>query len=120
MRKVVADKTTSHNAGYFSFNIRRSNIMHEPAKFTMQQDNERTPVTLWEFTPDAATGWHVHEMDYVIVPLTTGKLTLVDGKGNESEVDLTNGVSYFRKAGVAHDIVNSNDYNFAFLEVKFK
>jgi quercetin dioxygenase-like cupin family protein len=69
--------------------------MHDPAKSTVQQDNERTRVTLWEFIPDAATGWHIHEMDYVIVPLTTGKLKLLDREGNESEADLTNGISYF-------------------------
>ena len=55
--------------------------MHDPAKPTVQQDNERTRVTLWGFRPGAARGQHIHEMDYVIVPLTTGKLTLVNGEG---------------------------------------
>tara|TARA_Y100001960_G_C14706971_1_gene844811 strand:+ start:437 stop:616 length:180 start_codon:yes stop_codon:yes gene_type:complete len=59
-------------------------------------------------------------MDYVIVPLNTGKLKLVDEEGNESKVDLTTGISYFRRKGIAHDVINCNDYDFSFLEVEFK
>jgi len=94
--------------------------MPNPAKSILQHDNDRTRVTLWKFLPGAATGWHRHEMDYVIVPLTSGKLKMLESKGNENEVHLTLGISYFRKAGVEHDVVNVNDYEFAFLEVEFK
>ena len=90
------------------------------AKSTLQHDNDRTRVTLWEFAPGAATGWHRHEMDYVIVPLTTGKLKLWGSDGVENETDLTAGVSYFREAGVEHDVINANDFDFTFLEVEFK
>ena len=90
------------------------------AKPTLQHDNDRTRVTLWEFAPGAATGWHRHEMDYVIVPLTTGKLKLLELGGVENEADLTAGVSYFREAGVEHEVINANDFEFIFLEVEFK
>ena len=39
---------------------------------TVQLDNERVRVTEWRFAPGAATGWHRHEHDYVVVPMTTG------------------------------------------------
>lgn len=96
--------------------------MPEPAaaKPTLQHDNDRTRVTLWEFEPGAATGWHRHDMDYVIVPLTTGKLKLLEPGDVENEADLTAGVSYFREAGVEHDVINANAFAFAFLEVEFK
>ena len=90
------------------------------AKPTFQHDNERTRVTLWEFAPGAATGWHRHEMDYVIVPLTTGKLKLLEPGGVENEAVLTAGISYFREAGVEHDVINANDFDFTFLEVEIK
>ena len=90
------------------------------AKPTLQHDNERTRVTLWEFSPGAATGWHRHEMDYVIVPLTTGKLKLLEPGGVENEANLTAGGSYFREAGVEHDVINANDFDFTFLEVEIK
>ena len=94
--------------------------MPDTAKSTVQHDNSRTRVTLWEFSPGAATGWHCHKMDYVIVPLTTGKLKLLEPGGEESKADLTTGASYFREAGVEHDVINANDYDFSFLEVEFK
>ena len=94
--------------------------MPDTAKSTLQHDNSRTRVTLWEFSPGAATGWHYHKMDYVIVPLTTGKLKLLEPGGEENRAALTTGASYFRKAGVEHDVINANDYDFSFLEVEFK
>ena len=39
-------------------------------------DDERFRVTEWRFATGAETGWHIHGHDYVIVPLTDGKLGL--------------------------------------------
>jgi beta-alanine degradation protein BauB len=87
---------------------------------TLQADNEQVRVTRYVFAPGAATGWHRHEMDYVIVPLTTGKLKLTNGAGESVLADLEAGVSYFRKAGVEHDVENANDFEFAFVEIELK
>ena len=43
---------------------------------TVFVDNERVRVTEWRFAPGAATGWHRHEYDYVVVPMLDGKLRL--------------------------------------------
>ncbi len=91
----------------------------EKAVPTVQVDNDLTRVTRWDFTPGAATGWHRHEHDYVIVPVTTGSLRLT-GPDGVHEAALTAGVSYYRKAGIEHDVVNANDHDFAFVEVEFK
>ena len=48
--------------------------MREKAKPTVQIDNDKVKVTRWDFLPGAETGWHRHEMDYVVVPLTDGTL----------------------------------------------
>ena len=47
---------------------------------TVQVDTERVKVTEWRFPPGGHTGWHRHEMDYVVVPITTGRLDIDDGK----------------------------------------
>ena len=86
---------------------------------TVQADNELTRVTEWRFEPGAATGYHVHEHDYVIVPLVTGKL-LLSGPDGEHTGELVAGQTYYRAAGVEHDVTNINDYEFAFVEVEFK
>ncbi len=87
---------------------------------TVQIDNAKTRVTEWRFPQGAATGWHRHAMDYVVTPMTSGQLKLVDGERNETVADLIEGQSYFRAAGVEHDVININDFEFVFIEVEFK
>ena len=82
-------------------------------------DNERTMVTEWRFAPGAETGWHVHRMDYVVVPLTDGTLLLETPDGDR-RAELRIGQPYFRNAGVEHNVVNANDYEFAFVEVEMR
>ena len=94
--------------------------MAQAAKPTLQTDNERTRVAEWRFAPGAATGWHRHEYDYVIVPITTSRLKLIGPDATETFAELEAGVLYFRNAGVEHDVINPNDYEFAFVEVELK
>ena len=87
------------------------------ATSTIQVDNERVLVTEWCFAPHAETGHHVHQHDYVVVPLTSGMLRL-ESDGTATESRLESGRSYARKAGVAHNVINANDYEFKFIEVE--
>jgi len=83
------------------------------------EENARVIVTEWRFAPGAETGWHRHGHDYVVVCLTTGKLLAETATGNV-ETALTMGQAYARPAGVEHNIVNSGDGEFAFVEVEIK
>ncbi|MGH6901922.1 MAG: cupin domain-containing protein [Geminicoccaceae bacterium] len=83
-------------------------------------DNEQVRVSEWRFAPGAATGWHRHEMDYVVVPMVDGELELVGSDGARTRARLTKGVPYFRNAGVEHDVINPNSYEFAFIEIELK
>ena len=85
----------------------------------VQVDNDRVIVTEWRFAPGAETGHHVHARDYVVVPLTTGTLRL-DEPGGTRDVQLHAGVSYARPKGVAHNVINANDYEFRFVEIEIK
>ena len=84
-----------------------------------QVETERVIVTEWCFAPGAETGYHVHAHDYVVVPLTTGKLRLEEPEGTR-EVELHAGASYARPKGVAHNVINANDFEFRFVEVELK
>ena len=86
---------------------------------TVQVENERVIVTKWHFPPGAHTGNHVHAYDYVVVPLTSGTLRLVEPTGAR-DVELTAGDSYARLTGVAHDVININDFEFSFVEIELK
>ncbi len=82
-------------------------------------ENALVKVTEWRFAPGAETGWHIHAMDYVVVPQTTGKLLLEEKEGKRY-ADLTVGIPYTRNAGVEHNVINANDYAFVFVEVEIK
>ena len=83
----------------------------------LQVQNERVIVTQWCFAPGADTGHHVHAHDYVVVPLTSGTLRLEEPTGPR-EVLLQAGVSYARPAGVAHNVININPFEFRFVEIE--
>lgn len=82
--------------------------------------NDKVVVTEWSFHEEGAnTGWHSHQFDYVVVPLSDGKLAITDDKGCATMVDLNMGVPYFRKKGAEHDVTNASDGPISFIEVEF-
>lgn len=81
-------------------------------------ENSRTRVTEWRFSPGAETGQHVHEYDYVIVPVTPGVMRIISPDGTENHADLAPGRSYFRNAGVAHNVINVAEDDLVFVEVE--
>src|ERR1019366_6649070 len=44
---------------------------------TVQIDNNHLRVTEWRFAPGAATGFHRHEHDYLVVPVRDGELKVI-------------------------------------------
>ena len=91
----------------------------QPAVPTVKIDNDRVRVTEWRFAPGAATGFHRHEYAYVVVPMTTGSLTITAPTGTTTAA-LVTGEPYFREAGAEHDVINANAYEFVFVEVELK
>jgi len=49
--------------------------MSTPASSVLM-DDDRVRVTRYDFAPGDETGWHVHDMEYVIVTLTDCRLRL--------------------------------------------
>ena len=86
---------------------------------TVQLENDHLRVTEWRFAPGAATGYHRHEYDYTVVPLTTGQLQST-GPAGATTASLVRGEPYFRTAGVEHDVRNINAFEFVFLEIELK
>lgn len=82
-------------------------------------ENGRTRVTEWRFAPGAETGAHTHEYDYVIVPVTRSRMRLEMPDGTVNHAELEPGRSYFRSAGVSHNVINEGDGDLVFVEVEF-
>ena len=83
----------------------------------LQIENNRTRVTRYRLPPGGTTGPHRHDHDYVIVPVVSGRLRVVSD-GRETLADLTAGVTYFRRAGVEHEVFNGGEREIVFVEVE--
>ena len=83
-------------------------------------DNAHVRVTEWRFAPGAATGWHRHEFDYVITPVVGGQVEIVGADQERTPFTMEPGKSYFREAGVEHDVVNGPGGELRFVEVELK
>lgn len=91
-----------------------------PAEVTVQADNDRVRVTRYRFPPMGETGWHIHQYAYVVVPTIGGTLTMIDGEGRRTPSDMAKSGSYFREAGVSHNVVNLTDEVVEFVETELK
>ena len=87
------------------------------ASARVQVDEAQLRSTLWSFEIGAETGWHVHQHDYLVVPATNGAL-VIETETGQMTYPLKLGESYFRKAGVAHNVVNGSAHPIAFVEVE--
>jgi len=86
---------------------------------TQQIDNDKVIVTEWRFAPGAETGWHKHGYDYIVVPGMDGTLLLETSEGSNIS-DLRAGQSYYKTAGIEHNVVNASDFEFYFIEIEMK
>ncbi len=82
-----------------------------------QIENGRTRVTRYRLAPGASIGFHRHAHDYVIVPITSGRLRVTEA-GREAIAELRSGTAYFRPAGVEHDVGNAGPDDMIFVEVE--
>ena len=90
------------------------------ADATVLVDDKQVRMTRFDFVPGAETGWHEHEMDYVVTPVTQCQMLLEDPQGQTREVTLAPGAGYKRPKGVRHNVINNGDKAMCFVEVELK
>jgi beta-alanine degradation protein BauB len=84
-------------------------------------DDDQVRVTTWTFDGAGdATGPHVHEYDYVVVPITGGRFTVVDSEGATREMTQEPASPYRGVAGTAHDVICSTGSRVVFVEIELK
>ena len=93
-------------------------VAREPVVVSVMINEPHVRVTEFRFPPGAETGWHRHGHDYVVVPLLDGKLLLEEPGGTSRVAELLTHRPYARPAGVEHNVVNANTFEFAFLEIE--
>lgn len=85
----------------------------------IQLENEHFRVTQWTIEPGGVIPMHVHDYEYVVVPLVTGSMHVVQADGSEFEAELELGKSYSRPRGSEHRIENRHHSNVVtFVEVE--
>ena len=95
-------------------------MKREQATATQLIDDDRVRVTRFDFEPRAETGWHRHEMDYVITALTDCQMLLEEPGGESREVLVPAGTVYRRDKGVEHNVINGGDALMSFVETELK
>ena len=90
------------------------------AKSIIIIDNDKIRVTNWFFKPGESTGKHIHEYDYVIVPMSDGVLKIINEDGTVSLSKLNKGFPYFKQKGTKHNVINNNNFAYSFIELEIK
>ena len=90
------------------------------AQSEVEVDTPEVRVTEWRLAPGSVTGHHIHEMDSIIVPVTSDETTIVAAGGERSKAQLGLGNSCSRKAGSEHDVLNASAADIVFPEIELK
>lgn len=80
--------------------------MSNEALSEVQLENEHFRVVKWTIPHGAVIPMHTHEYEYVVVPLVTASMTVVNDDASEFVAELVTGRSYTRPAGSRHQVEN--------------
>lgn len=95
-------------------------MFRTPATATQMLDDDKVRATRFDFEPGGETGWHRHEMDYVITTLTDCHMLLEEPDGQSRSVLIPAGSVYRRDKGVEHNVINNGTDMMSFVEVELK
>lgn len=84
----------------------------------VQIDNGTFTVTKWSIDPGEAIPMHVHQHDYVVVPLVDETMHVTSADGAEVVAELRIGESYVRVAGAEHTVANRGTRPVVFVEIE--
>jgi quercetin dioxygenase-like cupin family protein len=88
------------------------------AQPTILIDNDKVKVTKWLFDVGDSTGYHIHENNYIVVPMLDGELKILEKNNNETISKLIKGGAYYREKGVEHNVFNNNEFPYTFIEIE--
>jgi quercetin dioxygenase-like cupin family protein len=89
-------------------------------QFTTTTDEDRVRVNVLTFEDGDETGDHVHEFDYVVVPVTGGTFLVIEADGSTRELVQQAGAPYVGKQGTEHNVINRSGRTATFVEIELK
>ena len=81
-------------------------------------NNDKVKVTEWSFEIGDSTGHHMHEYNYIVIPMLDGELKILNKDNKETISKLLKGVAYYRDKGVEHNVFNNNNFPYSFIEIE--
>ena len=93
--------------------------MSEQATCELLSEDSRSKVWRWSFESGQATGMHVHEFDYIAIPISGGNFTATLDTGEVMEFQQEAGTPYQRSSGVHHNVRFVGEGKASFVEVEF-
>ncbi|SEN80608.1 cupin domain-containing protein [Cryobacterium sp. TMT1-3] len=83
-----------------------------------QIDNGIFRSTKWTIEPGDAIPMHVHEYEYVVVPMVSETMHVINADGSEIVAEIRAGQSYTRPSGAEHTVENRGSRIIEFVEVE--
>lgn len=93
--------------------------MSDQATCELLSEDSRSKIWRWSFESGQATGMHIHEFDYIAIPITGGEFTATLDTGEVMEFSQEAGSPYQRSAGVHHNVRFVGEGKASFVEVEF-
>lgn len=90
------------------------------APHVVVHEDEHSRTIHYVIRPGEQTGWHTHELDYVVVRVSKGTLTSNFADGTSRNFDYEPGTTSSYKAPVKHNAVNTGDTDIIGYEIEFK
>ena len=81
-------------------------------------ENEQFRTTKWTIRPGGTIPMHLHEHDYVVVPLSDNVMHVTTAAGEVIEAAMVPGTAYGRAKGTEHRCDNHGDDDIVFIEVE--
>lgn len=89
-------------------------------RLTTPSDDDRVRVNVLTFSDGDETGHHIHEFDYLVVPVTGGTFLVIESDGSTRELVQEAGAPYLGRAGTEHNVINRSGRVATFVEVELK
>lgn len=83
-------------------------------------EDTHSRIIMYTIRPGEQTGWHTHELDYVVVRLSDGTLTSNFADGTKKDFDYKAGTTARYEAPVTHNAVNTGTTDIVGYEIEFK
>ncbi len=90
------------------------------APHVVLHEDDRSRIIRYTLKPGEQTGWHRHELDYVVIFQSAGELTSNFADGSQKTFTYEPGKAASYKAPVEHNAVNTGTTDVIGLEIEYK